>query len=98
MAKKKSFHELLRNEQMPVLVDFYADWCGPCKTMSPVLQEVAGQLSGRVKIIKVNVDKNQAAAARYQVKGIPTFILFSRGKSHLAALRRYESRAAQIST
>src|SRR5688572_16326340 len=77
---KKSFSELISSPGMPVLVDFYADWCGPCKTMSPILNQVASELSGKVKVIKVDVDKNPAAANQFQVQGIPTLILFSKGK------------------
>ena len=77
---KKSFNELISAPGMPVLVDFYADWCGPCKTMAPILSQVAAELSGKVKVIKVDVDKNPAAANQFQVQGIPTLILFSKGK------------------
>jgi thioredoxin 1 len=80
MSKKKSFSELIKNSPVPVLVDFYADWCGPCKTLSPIVQQVASDLHGRVKVIKVNVDKNQSAAMKYGIKGIPTLILFREGK------------------
>ena len=79
MAKKKTFSDLLKNSQVPVLVDFYADWCGPCKTLSPIVQEVSSALHGRVKVIKVNVDKNQGAAMKYGIRGIPTLILFRKG-------------------
>jgi thioredoxin 1 len=74
-----SFKELINGDQ-PVLVDFYADWCGPCKMMSPILVQLASKMEGSIKILKVNVDKNQAAAASYQVQGVPTFILFKKGK------------------
>ncbi|MCC5919042.1 MAG: thioredoxin [Cyclobacteriaceae bacterium] len=77
---KKSFAQLIKSSDVPVLVDFYADWCGPCQTMSPVVSEMAKEYSGALKVIKVNVDKNQAAAINYQVRSIPTFILFDRGK------------------
>lgn len=73
------FNELI-NSDVPVLVDFYATWCGPCKTMSPILDEVAKQVQGKAKVIKVDVDKNQQAAATYQVRGVPTLILFKNGK------------------
>ncbi|MCG8310546.1 MAG: thioredoxin [Cytophagales bacterium] len=79
MPKKKTFSELLKNSQIPVLVDFYADWCGPCKTLSPIVQQVSSALHGRVKVIKVNVDKNQSASVKYGIRGVPTLILFSRG-------------------
>ncbi len=65
---------------MPVLVDFYADWCGPCKTMNPIVQQVASEFAGKLKVLKVNVDTNQAAAAQYKVQGVPTFILFHKGQ------------------
>lgn len=79
MSKKKSFSDLIKGSQIPVLVDFYADWCGPCKTLSPIVQQVSSALHGRVKVIKVNVDKNQSAAMKYQIRGIPTLILFKEG-------------------
>lgn len=75
-----NFQSLLNNEPIPVLVDFYADWCGPCRMMAPELQKLAGELHGKVKIIKVNVDKNPEAASKYGVQGIPTLILFEKGK------------------
>lgn len=77
---KKTFKELISGSDTPVLVDFYADWCGPCKAMSPELESFARANSGKLKVIKVNVDKNQSAAMKYQVRGVPTLILFSRGE------------------
>lgn len=74
-----SFQQLITESENPVLVDFYADWCGPCQMMSPVVEQVAKELSGRVKIVKVNVDKNQAAAAKFGIRGIPAFVLFHKG-------------------
>lgn len=74
-----SFSELI-NQDKPVLVDFFADWCGPCKMMAPVLKQVKDNLGDRVSIIKVNVDNNQNLAAKFQVRGVPTFILFKNGK------------------
>ena len=79
MSAKKSFSELLKKSPVPVLVDFYADWCGPCKTLSPIVQQVSSALQGRVKVIKVNVDKNQNASLKYGIRGVPTLILFSKG-------------------
>jgi thioredoxin 1 len=70
----------LINGETPLLVDFYADWCGPCKTMAPYLEEVAKQMKGQVKVIKVDVDKNQAVAGKYKVQSIPTLILFKGGE------------------
>jgi len=75
-----AFTELI-NGKTPVLVDFTATWCGPCKMMSPILDQVAGEMADIVKIIKVDVDKNPQAAAHYQVQGVPTLILFKEGKT-----------------
>lgn len=74
-----SFQELIGGD-MPVLVDFYADWCGPCKAMDPIIREVAHEMVNKVKTIKINVDKNQQAAQAFSVTGIPTLILFRNGK------------------
>jgi thioredoxin 1 len=68
------------NSNRPVLVDFFADWCQPCKQMSPILKEVKSELKESVRIIKVNVDKNPAIATRYQIRSIPTVIVFKKGE------------------
>ncbi|WP_400191739.1 thioredoxin [Hymenobacter sp. B81] len=77
---KKSFTELINSPGMPVLVDFYADWCGPCRTMAPILEQMAAQHQGKLKVIKIDVDRNPAAAQQYHVQGIPTLILFHKGQ------------------
>src|SRR5687768_6964294 len=77
---KKSFSELIASPGMPGLVDFYEDWCGPCKTLAPILEQVAADFNGKVKVIKIDVDKNQPVALQYRVQGIPTLILFHQGK------------------
>ncbi len=74
-----NFKEIIKSEQ-PVLVDFFAEWCGPCKMMKPVLEEVAKKMDGKARILKVDVDKNQKAAAQYKIQGVPTLILFQGGK------------------
>jgi len=75
-----AFNDLINNNDTPVLVDFYADWCGPCKMMAPVLEDVAKAMSGKVKVIKVDVDRNGAVADKYQIQSIPTLVLFHKGK------------------
>ena len=78
-TKPKTFQELIDGDT-PVLVDFFATWCGPCKMMLPILEDTAKQLGGKVKIVKVDVDRNQLAASKFQVRGVPTLILFQKGK------------------
>ncbi|MGO2103657.1 MAG: thioredoxin [Psychroflexus halocasei] len=75
----QKFNTLIQSE-VPVLVDFYADWCGPCKMLSPILKEVKEQLGDDVKIIKIDVDKNQSLAQKFQVKGVPTLIIYKKGE------------------
>lgn len=75
-----SFDQLLQTSDRPVLVDFWADWCGPCHALAPTLKEVAGEFKGRMFVVKVNVDEKPAIAARYQISSIPTLILFSKGE------------------
>jgi thioredoxin 1 len=76
---KSSFSKIIDSET-PVLVDFYADWCGPCKMLAPILKQVKDEMCEAVKIVKIDIDKNQSIAAKYQVRGVPTMLLFKNGK------------------
>jgi thioredoxin 1 len=76
---KNSFNNII-NSETPVLVDFFADWCGPCKMLTPILKQVKEELGDNIKIIKIDVDKNQPLATKYQVRGVPTMLLFKKGK------------------
>ncbi len=76
---KSSFQDIVNSKTL-VLVDFFADWCGPCKMLAPILKKVKDELGDTIKIVKVDVDKNQPLAKKYQVRGVPTLLLFKEGK------------------
>ena len=77
--EEKNFEEEVLKAEGKVLVDFYADWCGPCRMMSPVIDDIAKELEGKVKVGKVNVDNNQELAIKYEVMSIPTIMVFEKG-------------------
>ncbi len=79
MQNNSSFQELI-NGDIPVLVDFSAEWCGPCKMMAPILKELKAEVNEAVKVIKIDVDKSPLAAGVYQIQGVPTLILFQKGQ------------------
>ncbi len=81
-AREESFQQTVieRSYQVPILVDFWADWCNPCRMLSPVLEQLAGEGEGRWLLVKVNSDENQALAQQYRIQGIPNCLLFKEGK------------------
>lgn len=76
----KSFEELLSSSNVPVLVDFYADWCGPCQMMAPILEQVNATLKSKLRVVKINTDKYPQLASQYHIHALPTLVLFKQGQ------------------
>jgi thioredoxin 1 len=75
----ESFNEIINGDQ-PVLVDFFATWCGPCRAMTPIVEELGKELEGKARVLKVDIDKNESVSNSYQIQTVPTFIVFKQGK------------------
>ena len=97
-ALPPSFNDLVRDSEKPVLVDFYADWCGPCKMVSPAIQRLAAENKGRFLTVKVDTDRKQDLARHYEITGIPTIMLFHKGKvlMRLSGAYPFEALKAEI--
>ena len=80
-VSEANFEEVVLKSSLPVLVDFWATWCGPCKMIAPILDEVAAEYQGRLKIVKINIDENEQTPAKFGVRGIPTLMVFKDGQN-----------------
>ena len=74
-----SFEQQVLSSSRPVMVDYWAEWCGPCRMIAPILEEIAGEYADKITVAKINIDENQSIAARYAVRGIPTLMIFKDG-------------------
>ena len=75
----ETFQQIINGDK-PVLIDFYATWCGPCKAMSPIVEQIGKEMQGQARVLKFDVDKNQAVAAQYQIQAVSTFMIFKKGE------------------
>ena len=78
--KDNEFESEVINSKLPVLIDFWAEWCGPCRMLSPILDQLSEEMDGKVKIVKMNIDENPETPSKFGVRGIPTMLLFKEGK------------------
>ena len=76
----ENFNEVVLNSKVPVIVDFYAEWCGPCKVMAPILEQVKKEIGDKATVVKIDVDKNRSVAQSLNITGVPTLIIYKRGK------------------
>jgi thioredoxin 1 len=93
-----NFDSEVKNSDLPVLVDFWAPWCGPCKMISPIVEELAGDYEGKIKVAKINVDDNQELASQFGIRGIPTVMIFKDGEvaNSFVGLRPKEDLASAL--
>lgn len=82
----ENFEQEVLNSELPVLVDFFATWCGPCKMMSPIVEQIEKEMEGKVKVYKIDTDEEQELAIKYGIMSIPTFIIFKEGKVSATAV------------
>jgi thioredoxin 1 len=75
----ETFQQIINGDK-PVLIDFYATWCGPCKAMSPIVEQIGKEMQGQARVLKIDVDKNQAVSTQYQIQAVPTFMIFKKGQ------------------
>ena len=75
-----NFDKEISNSKTPILVDFWAEWCGPCKSLTPILEEISDDMSNKIQVVKVNLDENQDLAMKYSIRSIPTLLLFKQGQ------------------
>ena len=80
MVQTQNFEEEVLNSSQPVLVDFWAQWCAPCRMLAPTIDQIAEEFSGRAKVVKLNVDDNMGTSSKYNIRGIPTLLLFKDGE------------------